>query len=64
MLYLVDFDGDYEIIDADNFNELFQEMEERFDCLPPYEYQIYALKEIGTLSFEIAKVFKPYVERE
>lgn len=64
MLYMVDFDGDYEIIDAYNFNELLEVIEERFDCLPPYEYQIYALKEIGTLSFEIAKVFKPYVEKE
>ena len=65
MVYLVSLGyDDYEIIKADDFHELLEKMEERFDCVPPYEYSVYELKELGTLSFETVKVFEPCLESE
>lgn len=65
MLYLVDlgYDG-YEVIQANDFHELFEEMEKRFDCVPPYKYPICEVKKLGILSFETVKVFKPCLESE
>lgn len=65
MLYLVGLGyDDYEVIQADDFHELFEEMEKRFDCVPPYEYPIYEVKKLGILSFEAIKVFEPCLESE
>lgn len=65
MLYLVGLGyDDYEVIQADDFHEFLEEMEKHFDCVPPYEYSIYEVKELGTLSFDTVKVFKPCLESE
>lgn len=65
MLYLVNLGyDDYEVISANNFHEFLEEMEKRFNCVPPYEYPIYEVKELGVLSFDVVKVFKPCLESE
>ena len=57
MLYLIDLGGgDSEFISADNFHELFEEMEKSCHWVPPYEYPIYEVKKLGVLSFKTVNV--------